>query len=147
MVYVAGVCANDIFATQRSRKDGKADHDFTTESAIETLPNLTTEALRQTDIRNDIRSLVLASLESDPRLRRHSPELKAEIDVALTKGAKGMYVIRSRTLFFRQVANPSEGSDGCSANWTLYRSFEPLEPLGKRLRTYLRPWIKHTKVF
>ena len=63
---------------------------FTPESAIAVLPNLTTETLRQVDMRNDIRSLVLARVESDPRLRRHSPELKEEIDSVLTKGAKGM---------------------------------------------------------
>lgn len=60
------------------------------ESAVESLPNVIMETLRQIDIRNDIRSLVLASLDSDPRLRRHSVELKGEIERALTKGAKGM---------------------------------------------------------
>ena len=93
MIYVAGVCANDILASRSLRLGGETDPDFATESAIETLPNLTTEALRQTDMRNDIRSLVLASLESDPRLRRQSPELKGEIDRALIQGAKGMYVV------------------------------------------------------
>lgn len=60
------------------------------ESAVELLPNVIMETLRQVDIRNDVRSLVLASLDSDPRLRRHSPELKGEIERVLTKGAKGM---------------------------------------------------------
>ena len=104
-MFVAGVCAYGIFASRRLRLDGEADPDFATESAIETLPNLTTEALRQADMRNDIRSLVLASLESDPRLRRHSPELKGEIDRALIKGAKGMYVVPQMALFSPQVAN------------------------------------------
>ncbi|KAL8785844.1 MAG: hypothetical protein Q9195_008468 [Heterodermia aff. obscurata] len=76
-------CVVRLFVSSINEKD--------IEAAIETLPNLTTEALRQGDTRNDIRSLVLANLESDPRLRRHNPELKGEIDRALTKGAKGMF--------------------------------------------------------
>ena len=60
-------------------------------SAMEALPNVMMETLRQVDIQNDVRSLVLSTLETDPRLRRQSPELKKEIDWALTQGAKGMY--------------------------------------------------------
>ena len=133
-----GVNPNGIFETHRSPKGWDADTDLTTESAIEPLPNLTTEALRQVDTRNDIRSLVLASLESDPRLRRHSPELKGEIDRALTKGAKGMYATPRRPLYARSVTKSSKGSDGCSANWTLCLGSELLGPSGKRFRIYRR---------
>ena len=66
------------------------------------------QTLRQVDIRNDISSLVLASLESDPRLRRHNPELKGEIERALTKGAQGMCVIHKKPLLFDQAADSSE---------------------------------------
>lgn len=75
-------CCVHLFISSINEKD--------IELAVEALPNVTTETLRQIDIRNDVRSLVLTSLESDPRLRRHSPELKGEIERALTKGAKGM---------------------------------------------------------
>ena len=75
-------CSIRLFISSINEKD--------IEISIDGLPNARTENLRQIDIRNDVRSLVLASLESDSRLRRHSPELKGEIETALTKGAMGM---------------------------------------------------------
>ena len=69
------------------------------EHAMDSLPNVTTETVRQIDIQHDVHGLVKASLESDPRLRRHSPELKEEIEWALTTGAKGMYATASAFSF------------------------------------------------
>ena len=42
------------------------------------------------DMSDDIELLVLASIEENPRLHKHSKELRDEIAQALTKGAQGM---------------------------------------------------------
>ena len=81
-------CSIHLFISSINEKD--IDH------IIEALPDVTTETLRPKDIQNDIRSLVLASLETDPRLRRHNAKLKEEIEWALTRGANGMYVVIRR---------------------------------------------------
>ena len=83
-------CSIHLFISSINEKD--IDH------TIEALPDVTTETLRPNDIQNDIRSLVLASLETDPRLRRHNAKLKEEIEWALTRGANGMYVVISGSL-------------------------------------------------
>lgn len=75
-------CSIHLFISSINEKD--IDH------TIEALPDVTTETLRPIDVQNDIRSLVLASLETDPRLRRHNAKIKEEIEWALTRGAKGM---------------------------------------------------------
>ena len=75
-------CSIHLFISSINEKD--------IESAMEPLPNVMRETLQHGDIQNDVHSLVRASLNSDPRLRRHSPELKEEIEWALTTGAKGM---------------------------------------------------------
>ena len=80
-------CSIHLFISSINEKD--------IDNTIKALPDVTTETLRQVDIQNDIRSLVLASLETDPRLRRHNAKLKEEIEWALTRGAKGMYVVRN----------------------------------------------------
>lgn len=54
------------------------------------MPRLIIETLHTWDIKNDIHMLVQANLETHPRLRKHTPQLKNEITLALTHGAQGM---------------------------------------------------------
>lgn len=102
-------CSIHLFISSINEKD--------IEQALEELPNVATETLRQVDIQNDVRSLVLASLETDPRLRRHGAELKEEIEWALTRGAKGMYVTLNGICLCNFIElTPTIGLDGCSAS-------------------------------
>ncbi|KAL8830488.1 MAG: hypothetical protein Q9191_001392 [Dirinaria sp. TL-2023a] len=64
------------------------------ETCIDMFPRLSKinlSSLRGQELQQDIHMLISSSLESDARLRRHSPQLKAEIESTLTKGAKGMF--------------------------------------------------------
>lgn len=54
------------------------------------MPRLVVGTLHPLDIEDDINLLVKANLENHTKLRQHSPELKAEITAALTRGAQGM---------------------------------------------------------
>ena len=57
---------------------------------METFPDLITVNIRQSHLTSDIGLLIQASLESNPRLRRYSAQLRADIQWALTHGAHGM---------------------------------------------------------
>lgn len=59
-------------------------------NGLQRMPHLTIETLHSWDMMNDIYMLVQLSLESHPRLRNHTPQLKKEIVLALTHGAQGM---------------------------------------------------------
>ena len=57
---------------------------------MEAFTDLITVNIRQSHLTSDIGLLIQASLESNPRLRRYSAQLKADIQWALTHGAHGM---------------------------------------------------------
>ena len=57
---------------------------------MEAFPDLKAVKLRQSHLTTDIGLLIQASLESNPRLRRYSTQLKSDIQWALTHGAHGM---------------------------------------------------------
>ena len=95
IVAVCPECSIHLFISSINEKD--------IDQTIEALPDITTETLRPIDVQNDIRSLVLASLETEPRLRRHNAKLKEEIEWALTLGAKGMLVIINEALATESV--------------------------------------------
>lgn len=57
---------------------------------MQQMPRLTIETLYSWYMTNDISMLVQANLETHPRLRYHTPQLKKEITLALTHGAQGM---------------------------------------------------------
>lgn len=59
-------------------------------ACMETFPDLTTFKLRPSHLDTDIGLLIQASLDSNPRLRRHSSQLKLDIQWALVDGAHGM---------------------------------------------------------
>ena len=61
------------------------------ESLLCKIPNLSIETLSPRDIWNDVHLYVEANLEAQPRLRHYNPELKAEIRLALTGKADGMF--------------------------------------------------------
>lgn len=60
------------------------------EDCLQDMPRLIIATLHPRDIRNDINMLVQVNLETHPRLRYHTPQLKKEINLALTQGAQGM---------------------------------------------------------
>lgn len=60
------------------------------EGCLQEMPELIIETLHPPDMKNDIKMLVQANLETHPRLRHHTPQLKQEITLALTQGAQGM---------------------------------------------------------
>lgn len=60
------------------------------EDILQQMPGLIIETLHPSDMTDDINLLVQSNLETHPRLRRHTPQLKNEITLALTHGAQGM---------------------------------------------------------
>lgn len=60
------------------------------EECLQQMPRLVIETLHLLDLTDDIDMLVQANLETHPRLRQHTPQLKKEIALALTDGAQGM---------------------------------------------------------
>ncbi|MCJ1393371.1 hypothetical protein MMC18_006244 [Xylographa bjoerkii] len=61
------------------------------DDCIESFPCWSAATLLPRDMSDDIELLVRASIETNPRLRKHSKELKEEIANALTQGAQGMF--------------------------------------------------------
>ncbi|MCJ1405083.1 hypothetical protein MMC11_008309 [Xylographa trunciseda] len=61
------------------------------DDCIESFPSWSAITLLPRDMSNDIELLVRDSIETNPRLRKHSEELKEEIAKALTQGAQGMF--------------------------------------------------------
>ncbi|MCJ1437034.1 hypothetical protein MMC27_006419 [Xylographa pallens] len=61
------------------------------EDCIESFPRWTVVTLLPSDMSDDIELLVQASVDGNPRLRKHSKELKEEIIETLTQGAQGMF--------------------------------------------------------
>ena len=60
------------------------------DDCIEGFPCWTVTTLLPRDMSDDIELLVWASIDTNPRLRKHSKELKEEIAKTLTQGAQGM---------------------------------------------------------
>ncbi|KAL8830923.1 MAG: hypothetical protein Q9191_001158 [Dirinaria sp. TL-2023a] len=58
---------------------------------VDAFPDLTTLKLRPGHLADDIGLLIQTSLDSNPRLRRHSTQLKSDIQWALVHGAHGMF--------------------------------------------------------
>lgn len=60
------------------------------EDFLQQMPRLMIRALEPWHMMDDIHMLVQANLETHPRLRHHTPQLKNEITQALSCGAQGM---------------------------------------------------------
>ncbi|MCJ1263937.1 hypothetical protein MMC22_003808 [Lobaria immixta] len=81
---ISNLCDNVHMFISSINEKGIAD-------CLQQMPRLTIETLHSWDIADDINMLVQANLETHPRLRYHTPQLKKEITLALTHGAQGMF--------------------------------------------------------
>ncbi|MCJ1286866.1 hypothetical protein MMC26_006212 [Xylographa opegraphella] len=61
------------------------------EDCVESFPSWSVTTLLPRNMSDDIELLVWASIDTNPRLRKHSNDLKEEIAGTLTRGAQGMF--------------------------------------------------------
>ena len=83
LVHISKICKNVYIFISSINEKG-------IEECLQRMPRLVVRTLHPRDIENDINMVIKANLEHHTRLRQHSPEIKAEITAALTRGAQGM---------------------------------------------------------